>query len=164
MVAKKAEDRQQSMTTVIAELESFIGKRAATSTSGNDEATTDFTQDDNLSFLHGASPRSMATAAKKKVEKLAEATFSQQAAAAETSKQLSDDEKLLAVPRKKKTLAVAVGLGLLGVAGIIALAVIIRIRQPDGKETVVQVPDGSEIDVSVKSASGSPKGCSHTLM
>ena len=115
-----------------------------------DEATAAFPAEDNLSFLQDDFPTRAATAAKKKVESRAEATFSQQAAAAETSRQLGSDEKLLAVPRKKKTLVVAIGLGLLGVIGIVALAVIIRIRHPDGKETIVTVPDGSKVTVSEK--------------
>ena len=43
-------------------------------------------------------------------------------------------------------LAAAVGLGLVGV--IVLFAVIITIRHPDGKETVVRVPDGSNVAVS----------------
>jgi formylglycine-generating enzyme required for sulfatase activity len=94
------------------------------------------------------------------------ATFSQQAAAAETSKELSSNEGLLAVWRKKKTLAMAIGLGLLGVAAIIALAVTIRVRHPGGKETSVTVPNGSdvtvnekgEVDVAVSSSPLSPRG------
>ena len=69
-------------------------------------------------------------------------------AAQETSKQLGRGTKLLALARKKKTLAVGIGLGLLGVVGTIVLTVIIRVRHPDGKETVVHVPEGSDVNVS----------------
>ena len=59
--------------------------------------------DDNLSFLRQQpSPHSMATVGKKKVDHRAEVTLSQQVAAAETSKQLSRDEQLLASHAQKR--------------------------------------------------------------
>jgi serine/threonine-protein kinase len=149
MVAKKAEDRQQSMTEVIADLETCMGRRSATSTSVGAEATADFGAA-NLAFLRQqAPPHGTATVGKKKVEQLAEATIAHQAAASETSKQLSKDEELQGAPRKKKTLIVAVAAGLLGVVGIISvyLAITIRVRHPDGSETVMRVPDGSVVTV-----------------
>jgi formylglycine-generating enzyme required for sulfatase activity len=99
----------------------------------------------------------MATATKKKCEKVAEVTLSQQAAASETSRQLAKDEKLLDAPRKKKTLIVAVAAGLLGLIGIVSvyLSITIHVRHPDGSETVMRVPDGSVVSVTKDSDSRS---------
>lgn len=148
MVAKKPENRYQSMAEVIAALEVCVGKRAAPARSDGEDATAAFSGEDNLAFLKTAAPGNVVTAGKQKVERLAEATFSQQAAA-ETSRQLSSNERLLASARKKKTRFVTIGLGLLGVIGAIVLAVTIRVRHGD-EETVVTVPNGSKITVSKK--------------
>jgi serine/threonine-protein kinase len=164
MAAKKPEDRQQSMSEVIAALETCAGKRSAPATSPGEESTVTFQAADNLSFLQGESPRRLATASKQKAEKLTAATLAHRAAAAETSKQLAGDEGLLAVWRKKKTPILAIGCGLLGVLGIVALVVTIRVRYPDGKETVVSVPSGSkvrvnengDVDVTVKAEVAKP--------
>jgi serine/threonine-protein kinase len=148
MVAKKPEARQQTMTEVIAELESCAGKRETTVSAVNEEATADYGAE-NLSFLKTTAPRSMTTAAKKKGEKVSEVTLSQQAAASETSRQLPKDEQLLAIPKKKKTLIIAVAAGLLGLIGIISvyLAITIRVERPDGSKMVIQVPDDSKVTV-----------------
>ena len=153
MVAKRAEERYQTMTEAITALETCVGKSPlfrsgrGAGGEGGGEPTAAFQAEDNLSFLQGASPRRLATTSKKKVGHHADVPLSQQAVAAETSKQLSDDEKLLALPRKKKTLVVAVGLGLLGAAGIVVLAVLLRIRHPNGKQTTFDVPEGSQVTI-----------------
>jgi serine/threonine-protein kinase len=133
MVAKKPEDRQQTMTEVIAELEACMEKRSAPAAPSGAEPMAALRADDNLSFLQEVPPRRAATASKKKVERPAEATLSQQAAA-ETSRQLAGDAKLPGTPRKKKTLIVAVAVGLSAVIGIIALAVTIHVCR-NGKDT-----------------------------
>jgi formylglycine-generating enzyme required for sulfatase activity/serine/threonine protein kinase len=153
MVAKKPEERWQVMSEVIAALEPCAGQRSATTPLSGDEPTAAFQAEDNLSFLQDASPRRLATASKKKGERAVEATFSKQMAASETSKQLSDDEKLLAVPRKKKTLLIAVTAGLLGLVGIAGISwygITIHVRHPDGQETTLTVPNGSQVTVNEK--------------
>ena len=90
----------------------------------------------------------LATAAEKKVERLAEETVSRQATAAETSKQLASGTKPLAAARRKKTLAATVGLGLLGVAGIVVLAAVISIRTSKGALEIAT--DDPDVKVEVK--------------
>jgi formylglycine-generating enzyme required for sulfatase activity len=55
-----------------------------------------------------------------------------------------------AVLRKKKTLAVGVGAGLAGIAGIVVVLLMIRSPHPDGKELVVAAPEGSPAAVGAK--------------
>ena len=56
----------------------------------------------------------------------------------------------LAITRKKKTLAVGIGLVLLGIVGIITWAVIVRVLHPDGTETVIKGADGTKVEVNGK--------------
>ena len=137
------------MNEVIAALEPCVDKGAAAATSVGDESAAACAAKDQFSFMNATAPCSTATVFKRKVEKLSEATIAHRAAA-ETSKHPANDERRPAVPRKKKTLGVGIGLGLLGVFGIIVLAVAIRNRRPNGKETSVTVPDGSTAMVSEK--------------
>jgi len=141
MVAKKPEERYQSMAEVIDALGTCVDQKSVTSASSGDEAAATFQAADDLPLLQGASPRGVATVSKKKVENLDAATIVHQSAAAETSKQLSSDESLRGIPRKK-TLISGIGVGLLGVMGIVGIswfAITIRVRHPDGKETTLTV-------------------------
>ena len=141
MVAKDPEDRYQTMTEVIAVLEKCLADASAPTTPNGAEPTAGVTPEDKLRFEQRTSPLGLATAVEKKVERLAEETVPQHAAAAETSRPDGGGAKLRAVARRKKTLAAVIGLGLLGVAGIIALTVIIRIHHSDGPDTSVTVPE-----------------------
>ena len=58
-------------------------------------------------------------------------------------------------------LAVGIGLGLLGVIGVVAYSVIVRIRRPDGTQQEMRLPDGSEVTVSnslLRSTTGAAPG------
>ena len=147
MVAKKPEDRYQSMTEVLDALETCVDRPSEATPSRADVPLTSAAPRDLFS-LQVTSSHGPTTAAGERVERLADVTLSQQAPAAETSKHLGRDAKLLAATRKKKTLALAVGLGLLGVAGIIALAVLISVRTSWG--TLEIQTDDPNVHVAVK--------------
>ncbi len=147
MVAKRPEDRYQSMTEVLDALETCVDRPSEATPSRADVPLTSAAPRDLFS-LQVTSSHGPTTAAGERAERLADVTLSQQAPAAETSKHLGRDAKLLAATRKKKTLALAVGLGLLGVAGIIALAVLISVRTSWG--TLEIQTDDPNVHVAVK--------------
>ena len=148
MVAKKPEERYQSMAEVITALETYADSRFAVGTSHGDESSRSLAAEEDLSCPQGVSPRSLATAAQKQAQRLGEETLSQQVAAAETGKQPASSAKLPGVIRKKKTLALVIGLGLLGVAGAIFLAVMISVRNSSG--TLEIQSDDPNVHVAVK--------------
>jgi serine/threonine-protein kinase len=149
MVAKEPLERYQTMNEVIAALESCVGKRPASATTAAEEPTATFHAEDNLSFLQEVSPRPLATAARKQVERRPAATLSQHIAVEETSSR-GGRANPMALARRKKLLAAGIGLGLLAVVGMIAWAVIVRVRHPDGSETMIKGPDGTKIEVNGK--------------
>jgi formylglycine-generating enzyme required for sulfatase activity len=144
MVAKKPEERYQTMTEVMTALNACVDKRSAKAASVAEDATAAFPAEDNLAFLRGTSPRSMGTAVKKQVERPAAANVSRRSAIEETSKHLGRGTKLLVVSRKTKLPFVGIGLGVLGVIAVIALTLIVRIRRPDRTEQESRFPDGTE--------------------
>jgi serine/threonine-protein kinase len=157
MVAKKPEDRQQSMAEVIAELVACGGKREVTSASVAEEATSVIPRQATGSSPQKPAARPAATSRKNtQVQRLAEATTAHQAVAAETSRQFDGAEKLRPAARKKKTLAIAAGLGLLGVLGAVALVIFVRNGGGDGSETGIQAPQGSEVKVSKDGRGNAP--------
>jgi serine/threonine protein kinase len=184
MVAKKPEERYQSMTAVIAALETCVGARGAIAASSGKEATVDLVSEDELYVLRADSSPSMATVAKGNpvgrianpsttTRRISNPSYGQilksffgRCPADETGRHRGRGAKLLAAVRKQKTLALAVAVGLLGLAGVIVLTVMIRVRHPDGKETVVHVPEGSDVavgtegqvDVTLPAGSPSPVG------
>ncbi len=157
MVAKCPQDRYQSMTEVVSALEGF-------NSSARDEWTyaTGITSQSRAEAtrLRSSAASGTALAAKQRTADQREETFQRQTG--ETGRFRVFAQTLLAAPRRKRTLATTIGLSLLGVVGMVFLAVTIRVRHPDGKETSVTVPEGSkvtvseqgDVDVAVKPESG----------
>jgi formylglycine-generating enzyme required for sulfatase activity/serine/threonine protein kinase len=162
MVAKQAEDRYQSMNEVIAALETCMGRRtgaaralAETSTPSGDQALQDA-----LSFLNEPAAAPSATAVRKRAKAavpLETMAYDARHETGSSASPLSANGKeaggeglaqLIKAARQKKPLVVAIGLGLLATLVIIVLAVMIRVRHPDGKETAIEVPEGSQVTIS----------------
>ena len=117
MVAKKPEERQQTMTEVIADLEKCMGKRSGAAQALAEQAISG----DALSFLREILAEGTATQGKKKpLPSLARAMAHQPGP--EPDKPVGLPQKLLATARQKPVVAAVVGLGLVGVV-VVLLAI-----------------------------------------
>ena len=144
MVAKKPEDRYQSMTAVIAALETCVGGRGVTATSVGEEATAAFPMADNPDFLNATSPGNLATAAKRRSSGLPNRPYRNKRRLRKPANN-SDATRNSWWLRKKITLAVDIGLG---VAGFIVLAAIISVYTSKG--TLEIVSDDPNVQVAAK--------------
>jgi formylglycine-generating enzyme required for sulfatase activity/serine/threonine protein kinase len=132
MVAKQAEDRQQSMTELISELEACLGKRA--SQAGDDESLSNGA----LAFLREITEGGTAT--RQRVQSRVEETM-----APEAHPETGTNLGLAPATAGRKRLLT--GLALAGAAVVAFCGVIVTLRHGSGKQTTIQVPDGSRVAI-----------------
>jgi serine/threonine protein kinase len=130
MVAKRPEDRQQSMAEVLVELERCQGRGSGQSL-GEMSESFDRSMRENLSFLQQTSTPRHTAAAPSKMDQEREATFDRPAAA-DTSRQLDSPGLLLRGAGKKRRL-LAVTLAALAV-GLVSVSTVILLRRPSQKQ------------------------------
>jgi hypothetical protein len=149
MVAKKPEDRYQTMTEVITALETCVGKRAATATAVGG-GPPPLPRWKIFLFARGFPTRRGDGCQEEGREVLLKRPSRNKRRLRKPANNSPATRGYWRYGGRRKRLFVAIGCGLLGVMGMIALAITIRVRHPDGEETSVTVPNGSKVTVSEK--------------
>jgi hypothetical protein len=136
MVAKRPEDRPQSMGEVVAELEASMGGNKSLSISVEQLAVA--APRESLSRLYDAAPQERATAVSRLPTGGLEPAVSHPPGQSGWRHGLS--ENLLAGAGKRKVVVAAIGLTLLAAAAMSLVAVSVRMRGPGGMPTPVTAP------------------------
>jgi serine/threonine protein kinase len=147
MVAKRPQDRPQSMQEVIDELQAYLAGTSrppplpVPSAVGAENGSLL----QNLSFLQEATPQPAGTATRQAVRAQAEDTFKHRAHP-QTATGIS--RNLMGVLRRRKPLAVwlAVALGSAAFAVLLGI-IVITIRGRGGRDATLRVPEGSEVSI-----------------
>jgi formylglycine-generating enzyme required for sulfatase activity/serine/threonine protein kinase len=136
MIAKLPDERQQTMSQVIAELEAL--ERAPRGSGSDDEASSGA-----FAFLREYTATA-GTATRQKVSTPVEHTFDH-GSHPETGTNIG--LRLGATIRARRGLVIGLGLVVVGLSAAVVCGVVLTIRHPDGKQTTIQVPDGSHVAI-----------------
>ena len=142
MVAKRPEDRYQSMTEVVSALEGFLFWAREELA-----AAEELSPAASPSWLPQGGPA--AVAARSKARAKQQDTLNSQVDL-DTSTSIRRQLLQPAGSRHKPPRLPRVGIALAGLAGMILLGIVITIRSRDGEKTTIEVPDGSQVNVDQK--------------